>query len=1283
MHDKSSLYVLSALIAVFALMPHLLALGTPELDVYPRPWVTTSRLIEQMNMINEDFVSITLLVDGSVRESFVRQALYNRLARVRYVYNGRSSSIVSSELTRIGDYYVFRIHGPRETLARELQGIIREGASSLIRNWVLKPVPEPASRVFSSSMLGEATTISPSGEFSVLDSTIRDLTGARLVNQTYGINGSRVRVAIVDTGIDYGHGFLRGTLDYYEGWYYDASNNLVWIREPLVLDADMSQVIILADLTGTGTVTLPLTGVVYTPSRTTVTRPRTSVSISNTTTPSISGVRKVGYTYLYLSDASGTPAYRRVTVLLTDPVSPYVYTRLYIDLNNNGIFGEASDIVVDYNGSRILSNGTHSLGVAGGFFYDTAFAFSNGRILPGWDLQGRYISIFYDFEGHGTSCASAVAGLDPSGVATGIAPGAKIIGVKALWYGNTEIGLLWAAGFDIDPFTRRVYYAGRRADIISNSWGISSFVYDITGFGYDFISTIATALTMPRYLDPMYPGVAVLFAGGNGGGGYGIVTSAGASPGVITVGASTSFHVYTSPTYGYADYNWDQIIGWSSKGPAPSGYLKPDVVLIGWLGYTASPMAWGRGNATTTFSGTSYATPLTAGVVALILDSLISKYGEGARYTDPTLLKHLLMNTADFIGYHPLEQGAGRPNALRAVEQVLFENKELVIYSDTYYNNIAQNMRRMWNWYWLDYIPYNILSYYNAILWASGFIPARWSNSPYYGVFLPWIKQGSSKTFTLYINNTLDTDLTATIRPVKYSVVSRQSLTIPMSLLTGSLDNSTYIILDASDIPVNAVLMDIEASLPYKYFDGDRDYRDDYLLLLYSYIWVKDVDGNGYPYNPAASNRPLQAGEVVYVNYGLNNYTYNRLQISRPRYWLDYYAQKHPFAKLVIRVRLYSGSDTTKGFAQLIDVPVNLTITYYELLDDDSITIPGSITIPSKSQVALTGLISADVNKPPSTYQSYILIDTGSKTYYVPVTYTVFREISEEYPVVLNELDDLSSSYTTSHIRGHNDWSWRYEAGDWRVFYVMVSDSNIIALEVNVTWTYENTSLVAYVLGPDGQFAGAYLGQSVSWHRNLVDGIFMWHATGGLGGARSTIIFPTTRYRQYSYPTSRPNTGIYTILVRTILFGGDEPLERFYVTVRAIKAIQPAPSHSLPPNGTLDFMVKFPYPSTTANLSVSRPSYPVYVFMPVRTITTSSNYTGSFPANYVFVFNINWSSPYYNLYRTDVSLLVQLVVPDLPVISRRGTTVYTNTTLYILEDWLMIGSVFHYTFPFR
>jgi len=524
---------------------------------------------------------------------------------------------------------------------------------------------------------------------------------------------------------------------------------------------------------------------------------------------------------------------------------------------------------------------------------------------------------------------------------------------------------------------------------------------------------------------------------------------------------------------------------------------------------------------------------------------------------------------------------------------------------------------------------------------------------------------------------------------VKLVKSSSTTITGNISLLRGMTDNSFYIILDPSSIPDDAALMEVEANMPFKYFDGDGDYNPDYELWVYSYIWIGDIDGNGAPYNPARPNNPIQLNELAMVNYAYHTYSYNKFQVASPKKLLQEFAEYYGDVKLVIRARVYNSTDTTKGYPELVNAPVTVTITYYKAVQDSSISLPSvSYTVAPGRSITIWGLVRTTLAITPTAYQSQVkvTVNTGSSilVYYVPLTYTVVAPLQLGTEVTLNPIDDSSSVTPSSHLRGENDWGWRYEAGDWRFFYVNVSSPVIAYLQVKASWSNANTSLVSYVLGPNGFFAGYFLGESVSWHRHIGSGIFMWHATGGMGGNLSTIIFPSTGYRYGLYPSPKPTLGVYTIVVRTVLFDASTPAERFYVKVQPVNSWNRAPSYPLPSTFTQGVAIGFTFPYQVVNSSavVDESPYPVFTTQATGirnyTVTPSSYPTGYYPPYYVFTYRVSWTNTGSDpMARDDISILVFMTTPagpgGIPVYSRYGSTYYLNTTTYVLEDWVITG----------
>lgn len=204
-----------------------------------------------------------------------------------------------------------------------------------------------------------------------------------------------------------------------------------------------------------------------------------------------------------------------------------------------------------------------------------------------------YVDFWYII--HGTHVAGIIAGngLSSNGKYMGVAPKANILGIKAL----------------------DEYGGGSTSDIIA---AISYVVETKDKYNTKIINiSLGTPANNSCDKDPLCKavdmavkaGLIVIAAAGNSGPKEGTILSPGISRNVITVGA-----VDDKRTIDPSD---DTIAPFSSRGPTIEGLMKPDIVAPG---VNIKSLSNTKLDSYASLSGTSMATPLVSGSVALLLN---------------------------------------------------------------------------------------------------------------------------------------------------------------------------------------------------------------------------------------------------------------------------------------------------------------------------------------------------------------------------------------------------------------------------------------------------------------------------------------------------------------------------------------------------------------------------------------------------------------------------------------------------------------------------------------
>jgi MYXO-CTERM domain-containing protein len=189
-------------------------------------------------------------------------------------------------------------------------------------------------------------------------------------------------------------------------------------------------------------------------------------------------------------------------------------------------------------------------------------------------------------QNHGTMVLSLLAGSDP-GLFMGAAPDVTVI------LGKTE-DISFEQPIEEDWFVEGLEWAeSLGADILSASLIYVDWYMPSDLDGQTAVTTIAAGVAMEN-------GLVMITAAGNWGPGDTSIGAPADADGLIAVGAVDLAGIVT---------------GFSSRGPTFDGRIKPDVAALGqddWIVVPGTVADYGQGN------GTSFATPLVAGVAAML-----------------------------------------------------------------------------------------------------------------------------------------------------------------------------------------------------------------------------------------------------------------------------------------------------------------------------------------------------------------------------------------------------------------------------------------------------------------------------------------------------------------------------------------------------------------------------------------------------------------------------------------------------------------------------------------
>jgi len=920
-----------------------------------------------------------------------------------------------------------------------------------------------------------------------------------------GYTGAGVRYMSNDSGADYCHPDLHGT------WAYIEDPASPYYGLPEMFDSYSSYMAAYDYYLGTTFIADGEADWADTSATTAgnfAYQPIGAAVVHNYTVPgtSLSGVYHYGshpdkalaWNAAILSGAFGDGtalAFERAGVLVVDENTAGVYDTVYVDLNYNFDFSDDTparltrdftdqeaacldydpDGLNDVSGGLVffISDGVNAVPTLDWFWGIPGSFFGNG------DLVAFHVQDFFDGGGtHGQGTTSVAVG---QGVVAGSVywgpGGSPIAGFQGLVVGpgkdvaSTQNGNLYESYFTEDAFI----YAGLGYDgisgtgddvqIVSNSWGYDSTEND----GWDYNSRLIYDISLS-----LAPHTAITFSTGNGAPGYGTVAPPLPASG-MGVGAST---LYGSVGVFEPIASADQIVGgdpmsWSNRGPGARNTSGVDVVATGAWGagdLSLNEVLWGA-IATADFGGTSMASPVAAGNLALIYQAWHDRTGSWPTFAQA---KNLLMGTAKNTDHDVYTQGGGLVDADEGTD-------------------VAGGLGGI-------YVT-----------------PEAWMVGNYrgaeYEAFTHIIGPGESDVQTFTIHNMGDSKVRAELKSLIFKLINTRDYSftsLDQSLDHGSFTTPDYAFRIDPDILNATDLLQVRVTKPYDQFDPTGNFGPYSNWRVHLQNW-SDLNGDSNFWDDLNGNGKVDIGEMdeneyIRFTYGYNVGTTQQVRIANPLERMD--------DGILLTFRHRNRTD----LVPTTDLTVEASFwqwTNWSWLHIDK----EKVNVPAGGTATFEARLKVPPQTPYGLYEGEIVAQLGDSQVVIPVTVAVAASGTSFYFGDTNYAEGRTPLYDNEHVFGYTDYDWRADSGDWRFFWTDVPDGSLPAtgtpyLVVDNAWLSPGTDIDTLILGPTpdafspspiyGPYTMDQVGRSVYTH--IGSGRWLYQTSSG--GPREIISAP-------------------------------------------------------------------------------------------------------------------------------------------------------------------------------